>query len=67
MQIKKQQLELDMEKQIGSKLRKNYVKPVYCYISYCYISYLTSVQSTSWASLLAQVVKNPPAMQENPV
>ena len=42
MQIKKQQLELDMEKQIGSKLRKNYVKPVYCYISY-----LTSMQSTS--------------------
>ena len=60
MQIKKQQLELDMEKQIGSKLRKNYVKPVYCYISY-----LTSMQSTSWASLLAQVVRNPPAMQEN--
>ena len=53
MQIKKQQLELDMEKQIGSKLRKNYVKPVYCYIAY-----LTSMQSTSWAALVAQVVKN---------
>ena len=59
MQIKKQQLELDMEKQIGSKLGKGYVKPVYCYPAN-----LTSMQSTSWASLVAQVVKNPPAMQE---
>ena len=29
MQVKKQQLELDMEQQTGSKLRKNYVKAVY--------------------------------------
>ena len=31
IQIKKQQLELDMEQQIGSKLRKEYVKAVCCY------------------------------------
>ena len=31
---KKQQLELDMEKQTGSKLRKEYVKSVYCYLAY---------------------------------
>ena len=31
MQIKKQQLELDMEKQTGSKLGKVYVKAIYCY------------------------------------
>ena len=31
MQVKKQQLELDMEKQTGSKLGKEYVKAVYCH------------------------------------
>ena len=30
MQVKKQQLELDMEQQTGSKLEKEYVKAVYC-------------------------------------
>ena len=38
MQVKKQQLELDMEQQIG----KEYVKAVYCHPAY-----LTSMQSTS--------------------
>ena len=32
MQIKKQQLELDMEQQTGSKLGKEYVKAVYCHL-----------------------------------
>ena len=31
MQVKKQQLELDMAQQIGSKLGKEYVKAVYCH------------------------------------
>ena len=31
MQVKKQQLETDMEKQTGSKLRKEYDKAVYCH------------------------------------
>ena len=31
MQIKKQQLELDMEKWTGSKLGKEYVKVIYCH------------------------------------
>ena len=31
MQVKKQQLELDMEQQTGSKLGKEYVKTVYCH------------------------------------
>ena len=39
---KKQQVELDMEKQTGSKLRKEYVKAVYCHPAY-----LTFMQSTS--------------------
>ena len=43
MQVKNQQLELDMEKQIGSKLGKEYIKAVYCHPAY-----LNYVQSTSW-------------------
>ena len=42
MQVKKQQLELDMEQQTGSKLEKEYIKAVYCYTAY-----LTYVQNTS--------------------
>ena len=34
MQVKKQQLELDMEQQIGSKLGKEYIKTVYCHPAY---------------------------------
>ena len=34
MQVKKQQLELDMEYQTGSKLGKEYVKAVYCHPAY---------------------------------
>ena len=41
MQVKKQQLELDMEQQTGSKSGKEYVKAVYCHLAY-----LTYVQST---------------------
>ena len=42
MQVKKQQLELDMEQWTSSKLGKKYVKAVYCHPAY-----LTYVQSTS--------------------
>ena len=42
MQVKKQQLELEMEQLIGSELGKEYVKDVYCHPAY-----LTSMQSTS--------------------
>ena len=34
MQIKKQQLELDMEQRTGSKLEKEYVKTVYFHSAY---------------------------------
>ena len=34
MQVKKQQLELDMEQWTGSKLEKEYVKAVYCHPTY---------------------------------
>ena len=41
MQVKKQQLEPDMEQWTGSKLGKEYVKAVYCHLAY-----LTYMQST---------------------
>ena len=34
MQVKKQQLEPDMEQQTGSKLGKEYIKVVYCQAAY---------------------------------
>ena len=42
MQVRKQQLRLDMGQQTGSKLEKGYVKAVYCHPAY-----LTYMQSTS--------------------
>ena len=42
MQVRKQQLELDLEQQTDSKLGKEYVKAVYCHPAY-----LTYMQSTS--------------------
>ena len=46
MQVKKQQLEMDMEQQTGSKLGKKYVKAVYWHYTY-----LTYMQSASWEML----------------
>ena len=46
MQVKKQQLELDVEQQTGPKSGKEYVKAVYCHPAY-----LTYMQSTSWETL----------------
>ena len=43
MQVKKQQLEPDMEQWTGSKMGKEYVKAIYCHPAY-----LTYMQSTSW-------------------
>ena len=43
MQVKKQQLELDIKQQTGSKSGKEYIKGVF----YQY-AYLTYMQSTSW-------------------
>ena len=43
MQVKKQQLESDMEQETGSKLGKEYIMAVYCHPAY-----LTYMQSTSW-------------------
>ena len=40
MHVRKQQLELDMEQQTGSKLGKEYIKAVYCHIAYLYAEYI---------------------------
>ena len=42
MQVKKQQVELDMEQRTGSKFGKEHIKAVYCHAAY-----LTYMQSTS--------------------
>ena len=41
MQVKKQQLELDMEQQTGSKLGMEYIKAVYCH--FAYLTYMHSI------------------------
>ena len=46
MQVRKQQLELDMEQKTSSKYEEEYVKAVYCHPAY-----LTYMQSTSWETL----------------
>ena len=46
MQVKKQQSELDMEQQTGSKSGKEYIKAVHCHPAY-----LTYMQSTSCETL----------------
>ena len=46
MQVRKQQLEQDMEQQTGFKQEKEYLKAVHCHPAY-----LTYMQSTSWETL----------------
>ena len=46
MQVKKQQLEMDMEEQTGFKSGQEYIKA-----EYCHPAYLTYMQSTSWEML----------------
>ena len=46
MQVKKQQLENDMEQQTGSKSEKEYIKALYFHPAY-----LTYLKSTSWEML----------------
>ena len=48
MQIKKQQLELDMKQWTGSKLRKEYIKAVYCHPAYLSYMQSTSCEMLGW-------------------
>ena len=40
MQVKKQQLEPDMEQRTGSKLGKEYIKAMYCHPAYLFAEYI---------------------------
>ena len=72
MQVKKQQLELDMELQIGSKLGKEYVKAIDCHPAYLTYMQSTSREMLSWKkhklesrlsgeiSIIADVQMKPP-------
>ena len=48
MQVKKQQLELDMEQQTDSKSGKEYVKAVYCHPAYFTFMQSTSCKMLGW-------------------
>ena len=48
MQVKKQQLELDMEQQTDSKLGKEYIKAIYCHLVYITFMQSTSFEILSW-------------------
>ena len=48
MQVKKEQLELDMAQRTGSKLGKEYIKAVYCHLAYLYYMQSTSCEMPGW-------------------
>ena len=48
MQVKKQQLELDMEQQTDSKLGKEYIKAVYCHPAYLTYMHSTPCEMPDW-------------------
>ena len=48
MQVKKQQLEMDIEQQTGSKSGKEYVKAVYCHLAYLMYMQSTSCDMLGW-------------------
>ena len=76
MQVKKQQLELDMEQQTGSKLGKEYVKAVYCHPAYLTYMQSTSCEMPDWMkhklesrllgeiSIISDMLMTPPLWQK---
>ena len=48
MQVKRQQLELDMEQQTGSKSGKEYIKAVHCHPAYLTYMQRTSCETPGW-------------------
>ena len=51
MQVRKQQLELDMEQWPGSQLEKEYIKAVYCHPAYLTYMRNTSCEMLGWMKL----------------
>ena len=56
MQARKQQLEVDIEQQTGSKQEKDYVKAVYCHPAY--LTYMQSARAERKSWLKAQHSEN---------
>ena len=56
MQVKKQQLEADMEKQTGAKLGKEYVKAIYCHPAYLMYMQSTSCEMLGWMKSKVELV-----------
>ena len=54
MQVKKQQLELDMEQQTGSKLGKEYFKTVCCHSAFLTYMQITSCEMLGWIKHMLQ-------------
>ena len=77
MLVKKQQLELDMEQQTGSKSGKEYVKAVYCHSAYLTYMQNTSCKMLGWMkhkkesrlpreiSVTSDMQMTPPLMEES--
>ena len=51
MQVRKQQLEPNMEQQTGSKSGKEYVKAIYCHPAYLTYMQCTSCEMPGWMKL----------------
>ena len=61
MQVKKQQLELDMEQRTGSKLGKEYVKAIYCHptcLTYMQIKYVMRIAGLAGIKLAGRNINN---------
>ena len=73
MRVKKQQLELDMEQQTGSKSGKEYVKAVYCHPAYLTYMENTSCEMPGWmkhkleSRLLREISITPDRLMTRPV
>ena len=76
MQVKKQQMELEMEQQTGSKSGKEYVKTVYCHPAYLTYMQSTSCEMLDWMkhklesglageiSITSDMQRTPPLLQK---
>ena len=54
MQVKKQQLEPDMEQQTGSRLGKEHIKAVYCHSAYLTYTQSTACEMPGWKTHKAE-------------
>ena len=61
MQVKKQQLELDIEQHTGSKSGKEYVRAVYCHPVYLtYMQHAAAAKSLQWCLTLCDPTDGSP-------